>query len=721
MKRHLTRVVFLLVISSLIVGCRKDEQLEVGFARAPMHWRVGVKPGQVGTEALPEQTQAMTSMLQDILETLLDEDYDREWLIYDLTAWTLEKLEERVDAVEPGKYAFFFEDGHGVELPPDAKAVVLRSGDQKVALVRADIFLMHEHIQTRVADLIHEETGIERDAIFLAGTHNHSAPHAISPAAGVWSLADAFDPRHFVYVTRAIADAIIEADRNLEPAVMRAHRTSYSEVQQNIIGPREEELLPPDGDEPVVVEVGYPRDYFDDELAVLRFESPGQQGEDGEMISGDHLATVFVFGMHPETLDNHHGITSGEWPLHVEHRLTSEHGGFWMWLPGSLGDCEPDRGRANPDHIFWREGFDAMDIMSDMIGSAVSDAWEDTGSVEAHATPKLDYMARDISGPPDHPMPDSTYLGGFLTPMVRLMNDKTTFPLHLVRLGDVLLIGVPAETVSDLSFNIKSRIGEGWDEVYQGYVFDSAPDWVRARIGQNFKTSTVPEEMRVPMPLVTNMTGGYMGYIVTRWEFENREHYRQSLTTYGPGTAERVAGSLVGMTRELLGGEPFEVEPSPWQRADDRGYAEIADYLASLDEVVTEMSGDNPPSDPDRVGTVLSIPADGHPGDEPIEVTWAGGTNDMPPPSVTIEAEVEGEWTEVAAGPSGDVWVLFEAPDEWTAWWRTQSVRETTTVRVRAEGWYRGDEPGVTRPDELFDPDGANQSYSLTTEPFVLE
>jgi hypothetical protein len=701
-------------------ACRPADPgpLEVGFATVPIPWRVGAKPGQIGTQNSEDYVQFYGDAIGELLPILLS-DEGPEHVLEEMTIWAMMALEDRLNFLAPGRYAFLAEPGRGIERPPDIKAVVVRSGEEKVALVRADLYLMHEQIQIRVAELVEPATGMGRDQLFLAGTHNHSSPHAISASAGAWTFADAFDARQFAYVTRAIADAIIAADASLRPAVVRAHATEYREVQQNIIGPTRRVLEAPDGSEEEV-DVGFPRDHFDGQLTLLRFEAPGEIDEAGETTAGEHLGSIFVLGMHPETLPSDHGITSGEWPLHVEDRLNRRHGGFWMWLPGSLGDIEPDAGRNDPDHTFWRRGFEEMARMSDLIAAGVTEAWEAAASAPAEARPVVGQIARSVPGPVDYPFPDSSYLGGARLPMVRLLQDTTTIRLHLVRIGEVLLIGVPAETITDLSLNIKSRVGAGHDSVHQGYVFPGAPEWVRDRIAQNFEIEALPEEMRAGLPVVVNVVNGYIGYVVTRWEYENRDHYRESLTAFGPGTAEHIAGSVVGLAREMHGGEPFDPPGQTWHSLDESGVADIAGLLRAFDEAVAELSRELPASDPARVGTLLALPEDGGSALEPVEVRFAGGTNDLPPPSITVEAAADGGWEAVATGPSEAVWLLFEPPDEWTVRWRDPSAAAGASVRVRAEGRYRGAAPGATEPDPLFDPDGADRSYVFESPAFTL-
>src|SRR5688572_21835045 len=273
-------------------------ELRAGYSRVALPWRVGAKPGQVGTAEADSYLQFLSAGVSEILPILQRTEPDPTPIIREITAWVLQKIEEQVNATMPGTYARIFQPGRGIELPPDVKALVVERGGEKVALVRADLYIMHEQLQRRVAELVEERTGIGRDRLFLVATHNHSVPHSVSPAAGVWILADAFDPRQFVYVAERIAQAIIEANDRLEPAELRVSRQEFRDVQRNVIGPGSSMLENPDG---VVetVEVGYPRDYIDPDLMMLRFDRPN---------GGDSIASLFLFGMHPESLTPEHGI-----------------------------------------------------------------------------------------------------------------------------------------------------------------------------------------------------------------------------------------------------------------------------------------------------------------------------------------------------------------------------------------------------------------------------
>jgi hypothetical protein len=685
------------------------DALHVGYAEVSAPWRLGAKPGQVGSAALPERDRLLLRALGQ-LRGVLSPGVDPVTHVQGATDWVLGMLEERVAATEPGRYATLFEPGIGLEEPPVMKALVVRRGDSKVAIVRADLYLGHEQIQRRIAALVEAETGIGRDQVFFVATHNHSGPHAVSPSPGIWILADAFDPRHFVYVTRAIADAVIEADRNAQPATLRTGVREFRAVQHNIIGPTTIVATNPDGvQEPVPV--GYPRDHIDPDLVSLRFDAAE---------TGAPLAHLFIFGMHPESLPDGHGILSGEWPTHVENKLRERTGAPAIWLPGPLGDSEPDRGHIHPEHQFMRAGFAAMETMSTIIADAAEEAWSGLAATPADPAPRFDQVTADLPGVEGFPVPTSAYLGPRF-PMVRVLHDSATVRLHAIRLGDVLLLGTPGEITTDLAFSIKSRVDRVAGNVYQGYEWPAAPTWVKERVRRNFTTDELEPEQGAPIPVVLSHVNGYMGYVVTAWEYENRAHYRQEMTAFGARTADHIASALVGMTRAMEGGLPFAVELPEWHAADLEGVERIQDFLAGLDAQVVEMSRSLPATDPARAGSALADPPLQTAAGTRVSFSWTGGTNDMDPPQVRIERRIGETWSEVRRGPSRDVVLYFQAPDTWTAEWQSAAAPTDAVLRFRVDGTYRGTTADAAVADPIWDPEGRNRSYTAVSRSFGIE
>src|SRR4051812_19583344 len=123
----------------------------------------------------------------------------------------------------PNLYAKTFVATRGIHTRVLARALVLRDGDTKLALVQADLGGIPYAMTQSVLDRI-RATGIDGDHLLLSATHTHSSTGPIWPLdnAGYAGLGgDLFDPRIFELTAQGIADAILRADSHLLPAPAR--------------------------------------------------------------------------------------------------------------------------------------------------------------------------------------------------------------------------------------------------------------------------------------------------------------------------------------------------------------------------------------------------------------------------------------------------------------------------------------------------------------------
>lgn len=757
-------------VADLLADADAGDALRVGAGKASMAWRVGAKPGQVGTGA----------------GTSLDRD--------------------------PYPYSTIAEPSDGVHSEPTAKAVVLESGGERYALVKADTFLMHEHLHRRVSDLV-AGTGIPREHILLSATHNHSAPHTTSSGVAVAAFTDAFDVRHWSYQTRQLATAIERAVETLEPATARAVEGTFDDVQENIIGPAVatekahadggpldagntddyDELTDEDG-EPV--RAGFPHDHFEDQFVVLRFDTP----------DGDPIAATATLGMHPESLAGGHGLVTGEFLGTLERRLEAHVGGDFLatFLNGALGDVEPSRGNVGqPD--WWRESFGRLEEMADQIGREAvrlyelagdapipgpggapgdtPDAPGDGGPVDApggtqgssgsdaagpsgtgpggvvaspdrtagpHRRPNqladgdetvlaygrdvdVGMTALRLAPPEGEPGPTSSYLSqqvgsGLEMPSTGAAQESASPFLGAFALGDLLLSGFPGEPISDVSFSFRTRVVEGFDDVYQGYHWPGNPEWVRDRIGENFSGSGL--EGGFEIAALCSMGNAWQGYFVTRWEYENRNHYRESLTPYGPDSADYVTSALVDMAAELRGERTASSRLSAVEAGDSGRREAVYRALVAAEQSVRGYRASIPPAG-EGVGDPVAQ-SDDVGRFEIATFAWIGGSNAVDLPRASLDRRDGGRWVEVAGGAGHEVVVrsdhprLYEEPRqlparerEWRAAWKVPWDAPAGTYRLRVAGVARG-EPGSSE-STFFDPAGANVAYEVVSEPFAVD
>ncbi len=710
-------------------AAREGVSLSAGFATVDMTWRPGAKPGQVGTEP---DTAAMIDLWRGLGKVLLHgyryQTLDRpEALLEYATSWTLEHLEERLGEIRYDRYNAVFEPSRGLHTRSTVKAMVLASGGRKVAVVRADLYLMQKHIWRRVAELVADETGLAPEQILVAATHNHSAADAAFTAAGIASLADDFDPRHFVWITHKIAEAIIEADRARVPASMGAIRTTMRAVQRNVIGPATGQAVPPGETEPVDVPAGYPVDFFDDALWILYFN---------DLSTGDRLGAYVVFGMHPESLEDGHGLLSSDFVGPMEAGLEARWGCPVMWSPGALGDVEPDNG-TNTGTDFWREDFSVLDQQVETLVSAIGPVLESPASTDQVLPSRNDLVVdarlRVFAGPPNTNYPGATPwmlpVTEYLSPewpitCVRAMTETANIVLQAVRIGDVLLLATPGEVTTDMAMHIRSRLNDIEGDLYQGYVWPDAQPWVEDYVNQNFDDSELSADQGFAMPIVLSQSNDWMGYMVTRWEFDNRNHYRQSLTLYGDETANYVAEVFENLALEFRGAPPEYLAWDDPSRTDldleDAVYA----FVADLDDWVATWSESIPASDPMLVGRTIQDPTleeVGEMGVPAVHFQWGGPTSDLGFPTVIVQHELDfGVWEDVIDETDPHLWILYRKGGYWEAVWHLVDPAWTGNYRILVRGVFRGTTEGASEPDPLWDPRGMNRPYQVLSTTFSV-
>jgi hypothetical protein len=335
--------------------------------------------------------------------------------------------------------------------------------------------------------------------------------------------------------------------------------------------------------------------------------------------------------------------------------------------------------------------------------------------------------------PEGEPGPTSSYVSqqlgsGLDMPSTGLAQESTSPLLGGLAIGDVLLATFPGEPISDVSFNFRTRVVEGYDEVYQGYHWPDNPDWIRERIGENFSETCLEDGFDIAVQL--SIANAWQGYFVTRWEYENRNHYRESLTPYGPDSADYVNTALVDLAAELQGDGRAESRPSAVEAGDSARREAIYRALVAAEESSVRGYRASIPPAGDGVGEPVAQPT-GIERFRTATFAWVGGSNAVDLPRVILQRRTADGWTAVADSRSHRLVVLTDHPplqDEpqdlparertWRVAWEVPWDADPGRYRFVVTGTARGT-PGDGEPT-FFDPAGANRSYELASDPFTL-
>lgn len=339
----------------------------------------------------------------------------------------------------------------GVHLRVYAKALVLRRGGERVAMVHGEFLLVTSELRALVARLVHEQTGIPEDNVVVTATHSHMATtplffHVVHGAAFYGA-----DPRLLGFVASRMAAAVVEANGNLE-----AVRVGVASMTENDLARNRRHDGGP----------------IDPELTLIRFDRS----------SGEPLAFLMNVGIHPTTLccGSENNLLTGDYVGYWERMVESTLGAPAIYFQGTEGDVEPDAVTAR-----YRDSERmAIDLTADVVALA--------GSMQTAEDASFDIVSKWIPLPdPRGGQPTATF------PNVVVVTGVEDLPvtgpvafqvpnralLQAIRIGDAVISTVPGEPVTELGMAIKRGVQSlGFR---QPLVFAHANDWAGYMLTKN--------------------------------------------------------------------------------------------------------------------------------------------------------------------------------------------------------------------------------------------
>jgi hypothetical protein len=324
-----------------------------------------------------------------------------------------------------------------------ATAIVLHKKDPsaRLAIVSCDVLMLTRDLLDPVAAEIEQTCGLPASCVLIHTTHTHHAPSTIRVHG--YDRDETFCRR----VQRAIVQAVQEANVRLADATFHFQLGKEETIGQNSrllladgtiywIGPRDDTVRPTGP--------------FDPDLPVLTFRNP----------SGGLLATIFGHSTH--TIGGvTGGVRSPAFYGMAAQRLEAELGGTFCFLQGASGST----------HRLTGTGAEAAQRIE-------ANVRETLGKAEPHAVTALaaikrpftfrvrsfDEQAEDqavtayckkrAGGGADSVIEVFRRMRKELTP--HQGEERTTW-IQTLRIGDVAIVGVPAEFFTGLGVDLKRR------------------------------------------------------------------------------------------------------------------------------------------------------------------------------------------------------------------------------------------------------------------------
>jgi poly(3-hydroxybutyrate) depolymerase len=275
---------------------------------------------------------------------------------------------------------------YGVQSRLTARAIVVEgSNGKRIALLKTDNYLAQDTLLRRIGQILQEQgSSIRHEQILHHVTHNHSAAYSATPSWGVWVFEDVFDGRFFEFQARKMAQAIRTAELTLQPARMGATTTRHKIYKGNIVRP----AVADDGSP-----AGYPLEYNDLGLVVMRFDRQDTQGQ------WHPLAAWVNWGEHPESLDGHN-LHSADYLAPLERFVDRELGVPLVFSQGDVGSAERS---GNKNQMLaddgsecgnWPEGLPAPIENNCAFGEGVLRYWSHAGYVQTERNVR--FLADDV-------------------------------------------------------------------------------------------------------------------------------------------------------------------------------------------------------------------------------------------------------------------------------------------------------------------------------------
>ncbi len=235
-----------------------------------------------------------------------------------------------------------------------AQALVLSDGANKVAIAGVDLLAIGIRIADDIRERVAARTGIPADSILVCATHTHSAPSFnifATPRADA-KPAKGRDLEWERALPEKIASAIIQADENLEPAILRSGSAQFTlGVHRRLLRPHRQVQTAANRSGP----------------ADARVEALGAYRADGTAI-----AFLMNYPCHGVVLCEDNLLYSRDWPGfamdEIETAAAASGGSrpVSIFIQGATGNIDP-RSRGNFEvaeqhgRAMGRAAFDALD------------------------------------------------------------------------------------------------------------------------------------------------------------------------------------------------------------------------------------------------------------------------------------------------------------------------------------------------------------------------
>ncbi len=413
-----------------------------------------------------------------------------------------------------------------------SEVMILSCNGKNIALISVDTCGVDKCIIEKVKEGITEKTGIPGENIFLAATHTHTGALLVPTSA--FEADEEVIRKYAEFVINRIVDCTVMALADIKNAKMgfitgyAPERVAY--IRRYKMKDGSTMTCPPVGDP----NIDHPIGELDQRVHILRFDREG-----GESI------VLVNYGVHADTINGE--LFSSDWPgwmrRTVEKALDGTKCMFYAGAEGDVGSTHvfPEGGDMNDTEISFDNEMKSPG-MARFVGRALAgtvlqvydkveyidvddiDIVEKIVTIPANVPPKealplahkykeLHDAGRDDEIP--YTAMELTTVVAEALRMCNMENGPENFMLNLtgIKIGDVVMIGIPGEPFTEIGVKIKEA--EGW---------------------------------RMIMPCA--LTNGNMGYFPVQSAYDEGG-YEARTSPFKAGVAERIVDGAKELLNEM--------------------------------------------------------------------------------------------------------------------------------------------------------------------------
>ncbi len=333
----------------------------------------------------------------------------------------------------------------GVHDPIMAKALVLKNGNKKYAIITIDILGLPSNVKPDLLKRIAAK-GWNTENLMLLPSHSHgSLEMAAINSKNVFGVPQIgiFQPELLKFFIAKLEMLMTDADQNYREVKIGSGSAKFDGLNRNRRGDK----------------------IVDNELTVTRIDLP----------NGQPLAALVNWTAHPTFIGGNDMLVSAEWPgyLQTDMEKTIGKGVVVMYYNGAEGDQSP---------VYNGQGgaYEKIQGYGKIIAEKAMSVYN---SVQTKKESELVYSYKIIDLPEQVAHPDFMETGGaeygLNEQTVKVIMDALgpkKVGMGSVRIGDFVLVGIPGELVAELGNKIKDSLKN--DKVKHVAIGGLANEWI---------------------------------------------------------------------------------------------------------------------------------------------------------------------------------------------------------------------------------------------------